>query len=72
VTDVIDQAQQLEEANRTQAIARTVAPLAAEGSDDCAGCGDPIEALRRAAMPSARRCADCEAARERRAREFRS
>ncbi|MDB5432408.1 MAG: transcriptional regulator, TraR/DksA family [Caulobacter sp.] len=72
MTDVLDQAQQVEEAEREASIALAVAPLKGEGSADCGGCGDPIEALRRAAMPSARRCAECQAARERRAREFRS
>lgn len=34
--------------------------LAAPGSPVCVGCGEEIEAERRAAMPSAKRCLQCQ------------
>lgn len=36
------------------------APLQQTGSAFCISCGDEIEDERRAAMPSARRCIDCQ------------
>ena len=34
--------------------------LAQPGAADCIQCGDPISAARRQAMPSARRCTECQ------------
>lgn len=48
-----------------RAIAGIRAGLAGEGSADCIDCGDPIEKERRAAMPSAKRCVECQRASER-------
>lgn len=42
------------------AIARIREELAAEGEDDCIDCGEPIPEPRRAALPSAERCVDCQ------------
>lgn len=42
------------------AIAEIRESLARPGSQYCMSCGDEIEPKRRAAMPSARRCADCQ------------
>jgi phage/conjugal plasmid C-4 type zinc finger TraR family protein len=52
----------------SQAIAGISAALSAPGSDDCADCGEPIPAQRRAALPSARRCVDRQSSFEREAR----
>lgn len=46
------------------AIARIRGSLAGEGAADCADCGEPIPAKRRAALPSARRCVGCQAVHE--------
>lgn len=50
---------------RDAGVARSVAELRGEGAEDCIDCGDPIEAARKAAMPSARRCVSCQDRRER-------
>lgn len=42
--------------------------LSAQGSDDCVDCGDEIEPKRRAALPSAVRCVDCQGIFEQRGR----
>jgi len=49
------------------AVARIRTAAQAEGCDDCEGCGDLITEARRRAVPSARRCAPCQAVLERRA-----
>lgn len=46
------------------AINRIRATLAAPGSVNCGDCGDAIDAGRRAALPSVRRCVSCEEHRE--------
>jgi phage/conjugal plasmid C-4 type zinc finger TraR family protein len=42
------------------AIARIRAHLAEEGEDVCIDCDEPIGAARKAALPSAERCIDCQ------------
>ena len=64
----IEQAEAMVTAERDKAIADIRAQLAEPGADDCEDCGDEIPVQRRAAMPSARRCADCETRRERAAK----
>jgi phage/conjugal plasmid C-4 type zinc finger TraR family protein len=64
----IEQAEAMVTAERDKAIADIRAQLAEPGADDCEACGDKIPEKRRAAMPSARRCADCEGLRERAAK----
>lgn len=49
-------------------IAAISAGLAETGSEECDACGDEIPAERRSALPSARRCVDCQAQIERRDR----
>lgn len=49
-----------------QAIARIRAGLDEPGDDTCHGCGEEIEAARRAALPSATRCLRCQEVFERR------
>ncbi|MBU6167210.1 MAG: TraR/DksA C4-type zinc finger protein [Alphaproteobacteria bacterium] len=64
--DVADLASGLIERTRADGIARVTDALAAEGADLCIGCGDAIEPTRRAALPSARRCIECQTRVERR------
>lgn len=56
------------EAEREREIERMKAKLALEGDEFCQDCGEEIPAARRAALPSATRCIDCQAKLERRAR----
>lgn len=60
----IEAAEAMVAAERDKAVADIRAQLAEPGSDDCEACGDKIPKERRAAMPSARRCAPCEQRRE--------
>lgn len=65
--DIIDRAQELEEAEREAAIRRhrsLSASTAASG--DCIDCGDPIPLARRKAAPAACRCIWCQQESERR------
>lgn len=48
------------EQEREAGIAAARKPLKQAGTFDCVRCGEEIEAERRAAMPSARRCVDCQ------------
>lgn len=68
MTDVLDEAQEIEEAEREASIRRVrtchVVPLP-KGDTACRGCGDDIEAERLAAHPGARLCLECQEARER-------
>lgn len=66
--DVVDEAAWLTEAERQEGVRRVRAKLAVEGAADCIGCGDEIDADRRAAMPSAHRCTLCQTRVERLAR----
>jgi phage/conjugal plasmid C-4 type zinc finger TraR family protein len=56
------------DAERDREIERTQAKLAQEGDAFCQGCGEEIPAARRAALPSATRCIECQAKLERRPR----
>lgn len=69
--DVVDLAAPVIEHARAVGIARAAEALAAEGADICIGCGDEIEPSRRAALPSACRCIDCQTRVERRDRQRR-
>lgn len=61
----IEAAEQMVARERDEAIARIREELAAEGDEFCIGCGEPIEPARRAALPSALRCIQCQRAYER-------
>lgn len=50
------------------AVARIRGALNGHGDPFCEDCGDEIEARRREALPSARRCIDCQALFERASR----
>ncbi len=54
---------------RDDAVARIRADLRAEGEDFCVGCDDPISPERKAALPSAERCIDCQQIHERKMRD---
>jgi phage/conjugal plasmid C-4 type zinc finger TraR family protein len=56
----IERAEEMVAMERDTAIARIRGTMASAGSELCEDCGDAIEAMRRAAMPSARRCASCQ------------
>lgn len=64
----IERAEAMVTAERDKAIADIRAQLAEPGADACQDCSDEIPKERRAAMPSARRCATCETRRERAAK----
>lgn len=61
----VERAQALIAAEVATSAAAVAAALAGEGSPVCTECGDPIEAARRRAMPSARLCLDCQSRAER-------
>lgn len=65
--DAIVEAAEASFARQTEStIARIRAGLDEPGDVTCHGCGEEIEAARRAAMPSATRCIRCQEAIERR------
>jgi phage/conjugal plasmid C-4 type zinc finger TraR family protein len=64
--DIVDEATLVIERTRDAAIARAADALAEPGTAECIGCGDEIEPSRRAALPSARRCIDCQSRVEKR------
>lgn len=61
----IEAAEAMVERERDDAIARIRAELVLKGDEFCIGCGEPIEPARRAALPSAMRCIQCQRAYER-------
>jgi phage/conjugal plasmid C-4 type zinc finger TraR family protein len=50
-------------------VERIRAGLAEEGEDVCVDCDEPIGAARKAALPSAERCIDCQIIHERKPRD---
>lgn len=67
--DVADLASRLIERTQAAGIARVTEALAEPGSAECVGCGEEIDATRRAALPSARRCITCQSRVEKRDRQ---
>lgn len=61
----IERAAEFEQRQRDAAVARIQNSLAGLGEEFCLGCGDRIEEARRIALPSAKRCVDCQAKVER-------
>ena len=53
-------ADEMAEADRTEGLYQARVALAGEGCADCTDCGEPIEHLRRVAMPNATRCIECQ------------
>lgn len=66
--DEADRAEALIEATTANALARIQAAQQQAGQTDCADCGEPIPAARRAANPAAIRCLECQQHYERRQR----
>ena len=66
--DEADRAEALIEATTANALARIQAAQRQAGQADCADCGEPIPASRRAANPAAIRCRECQEIYERRHR----
>jgi phage/conjugal plasmid C-4 type zinc finger TraR family protein len=68
VSDLADEAQALEEAERARALSalrRREPPFAPPiEAAECIDCGDAIPKARRKAVPQARRCTGCEARHE--------
>jgi phage/conjugal plasmid C-4 type zinc finger TraR family protein len=74
MSDIVDDAQAIEEMERQEAIRRLTTPTPAARSAPigvCTGCGDEIEEERRAALPGACRCLQCQESVERSLRLFR-
>jgi phage/conjugal plasmid C-4 type zinc finger TraR family protein len=66
--DWVDDAQAAADLHLAAALASRDRGQIGPGSDDCAECGEPIPAERRAAMPAATCCTFCQEERERRRR----
>ena len=66
--DEADRAAALIEATTANALAHIQAAQQQAGQADCADCGEPIPASRRAANPAAIRCLECQEIYERRHR----
>ena len=60
MTDMLDAAQQLEEADRAEGVRLATAALLGPGSEYCADCGDEIPEARRRAFEAATRCLGCQ------------
>lgn len=58
--EIIDQASELEEMQREQAIAAHRIDRNAVSATHCADCGDDIPQARRDAVPGCRTCASCQ------------
>lgn len=69
--DDAERAQALDERIRAGGVALARARIQGEGADECEDCGGVIAPQRRAAMPSAKRCVDCQERRERRRARYR-
>lgn len=60
MSDAIDQAQDFETLRREIAIGAVLQNGFAQGTDHCVTCGCEIEPARKAAMPNATRCIECQ------------
>jgi phage/conjugal plasmid C-4 type zinc finger TraR family protein len=58
--DEIERAAQYVEAENARTIAEAHAALMTRGTTECIDCGREIEKARRAALPAARRCIECQ------------
>jgi phage/conjugal plasmid C-4 type zinc finger TraR family protein len=66
----IEASEAVVEQERVSGIARIQRALMEIGETECVDCGDPISARRRNAMPSAKRCIDCQSNTERASRGY--
>lgn len=71
MSDDIDLAQARDEGWREAAIRAARTAAGGEGRADCEDCGAAIDRMRRAALPSARRCMRCQEIAERQRRRQR-
>ncbi len=55
-------------AQRDREVDRIRRELEMDGDEECRDCCEPIDVARRIALPSARRCVECQAKHERKAR----
>lgn len=55
-----EMADRLAESERATGVACAANALSGIGSEDCIDCGEGIPDARREALPSAKRCADCQ------------
>lgn len=60
----IERAEELELRQRDAAVQRIRNNLVGLGEDFCVTCGERIEEARRMALPSAKRCVDCQTSHE--------
>ena len=65
---LLEAAGELEERRRDFEVKRIRQELTLHGDEFCRACGDPIGEARRAALPSATRCVECQATLERMSR----
>jgi phage/conjugal plasmid C-4 type zinc finger TraR family protein len=56
----LERAEAFERLSNDAAVARIQNSLAGLGEEFCLGCGERIEEARRVALPSAKRCLDCQ------------
>lgn len=56
----LERAEAFERLEKEGAVARIRNSLAGLGEEFCIGCGERIEEARRMALPSAKRCIDCQ------------
>lgn len=71
MVDIVDRAQAHEQQLNEDALKKVQQRLVGQQpSESCRGCGDDIDAERRAAQPNASRCVECEERRERQSRMF--
>ncbi|BBF86292.1 hypothetical zinc-finger containing protein [Aquitalea magnusonii] len=67
MTDMFDRAQELEQRQREEALARHAAKQQAGSSfSHCNDCGEPIPERRRLCVPGCTRCIDCQNEHEKR------
>lgn len=60
MSDIFDQAQEIEQLGRAADIFLVQKSMAHDGTNECVDCGCSIEPSRKKAMPSATRCIDCQ------------
>lgn len=65
---LLERSERALELERDRAVARIKEELSLPGTLDCDDCGEPVEAKRRIALPSARTCIRCQIRREARSR----
>lgn len=59
-----DLANEIADRERESGILAAARALSGDGFTHCIGCGEPIDARRRAAFPGAKRCYECQSAYE--------